>query len=644
MIFSDEGVQVDPEKIEPILNFELPKDVKSLQQFLGMFQYYREYMPRISLLCAPLYAMTTDKGGFIWTKENIAHFELLKKELAKETLLAYPDFTKPFYVYTDASTKAIAGVVMQPVRADETDWMMPIAFTSRVLKGYEKSYSVMELELLAVVHLLAKNYYLLAGNEVNLYTDNIAVTYLKKNELLPNRIMKWLLYLDNFRVNIQHISGCENSIADFLSRYSFNITENDKNFTVFLFDYVPPKCLYTEFRRLRAVQNNDDVVRHYILKFPEKTRVDDKLKLVVYQNQNDYDWRIFIPKSLQREVIQHYHYEYGHVGITKLIKIIRRHFDWPGMTTQVYQFVNECISCQVSQKTSTRLYGPIQSITSEYFNQMICVDNFGPLPPSTAGCDTIFVVEDHFTKYVRLYPIKANNSTNLIEKVKIWMNEFGIPKIVLSDNGPQFSSNYWRDYWKNMNVKVRYTSRYTPNSNPAERIMSTVGSSIRKYLSDKQKSWFQILPDIEKKLNYTESTVTGYIPFEAVKRRLVPDPLVDIVKKRVLPSNILQKIQENMKKDRDRKLDYFSRYRKPIILEKGERVFVRNHPRSSKAKGVAAKLCHQWKGPYKIIKKPFINVYELEDENRPGHIIRENIRHLKKYDHTTDDIKPPPKE
>ncbi|CAG7820349.1 unnamed protein product [Allacma fusca] len=217
--------------------------------------------------------------------------------------------------------------------------------------------------------------------------------------------------------------------------------------------------------------------------------------------------------------------------------------------------------------------------------------------------------------------MKVVTSTNIIDRMEKWMAEFGCPKIILSDNGPQFSSHLWRKYWRKKDVQIRYTSRYTPNSNPAERVMSTLGSSIRKYLSDKQKSWGQIMPDIERKLNYTESAVTGCIPYEAVKGRLVPDPLCNREKKRK---------------------EYFSKVHTPVQLEKGDRVFVKNRVQSSKEKGVAAKLSHQWKGPYKIVKKPWINVYELEDENRPGYIIRENIRHVKKYDKATDDPETPP--
>lgn len=325
-----------------------------------------------------------------------------------------------------------------------------------------------------------------------------------------------------------------------------------------------------------------------------------------------------------------------------MIRIIRRHFDWPGLTTQVCQFVNDCISCQVSQRSNTRLYGPIQSLSSEYFNEILCVDNFGPIPSSTAGVDTILVIEDHFTKFVKLFPLKVVTSANIIERMIIWIKEFGLPKIVLSDNGPQFSSKYWRKFWRKRGVQIRYTSRYTPNSNPAERIMSTVGSSIRKYLADKQKSWCRIIPDIERKLNYTESTVTGCIPYEAVRRKLVPDSLVDVIKKRKLPPDINQRILENQKKSREKRREYFNKIYKPVKLSIGDRVFVRNQPVSSKEKGVAAKLSHQWKGPYKVINEPFINVYELEDEKNPGYIIQENIRHLKKYNQATDDLEPPP--
>ncbi|CAG7718983.1 unnamed protein product [Allacma fusca] len=153
--------------------------------------------------------------------------------------------------------------------------------TQWLLKGYEKSYSIMELELLAIVHLLAKNYYLLAGNKVHLYTDNIAVTYLKKNDLLPNRIIKWLLYLDNFRIDIRHIA---------------------------------------EFRRFRALQDKDDQIRMWMSREPYQTLLDEKLNLIMIQNRNDRIWRIYVPLKLRKDIIHHYHHEYGHLQPTSNLR------------------------------------------------------------------------------------------------------------------------------------------------------------------------------------------------------------------------------------------------------------------------------------------------------------------------------------
>ncbi|CAG7825957.1 unnamed protein product [Allacma fusca] len=628
LILSDKGTRPDPEKVQTVLNFEKPSNVNSMQQYLGLFQYYRMYISKIAEWCQPLYDMTKSKNDFKWTEERLTCFDKLKNELAKETLLIYPNFDEPFFVYTDASSKAIAGVVMQNQKIGKENVLLPIAFSSRILKSHERSYSIMELELLAIMYTFTKNYYMLRGFNIYLFTDNIAVTYMKRNDLLPNRVLKWQLYLENFNIEIRHIAGIDNNIADFLSRYSFHITDNERNYSIFLFDYDAPKSLLDDFRRLYFIQERDTNLMNLVRRKSNRVQYDSKLGLFTYRG-NDEQWRIYVPEKLQRLLIGHYHYEYGHLGITKLIMVIRRHFDWPALTTQTYQLVSRCISCQRASRVHSRLKGPMKSIVASEFNEIVCTDVFGPVARSTAGTTFILVIEDLFTKFVRLYAMKRNITTTIIEKFNRWIAEFGKPRVILSDNGPQFASFMWRDHWNANDIAIRYTSRYTPSSNPAERVMSTIGSSIRKYIAENQRSWFRILPEIEKKMNYTENLTTRCIPFELVKKRIVPDPIVDTIKRRTLPPDLEDIARENTEKNRKQRVEYFDKTNTLTRLKIGDLVMAKKRITSNKEIGVSSKLSYQWHGPFKVIDNKYSNVYELELVDNPNFngICPENHRH-----------------
>ncbi len=88
----------------------------------------------------------------------------MKTTIAKEVVLAYPDFTKPFDIYTDASTKQLGSVITQDNR--------PIAFFSRKLSGAQSKYTVTKLELFAILETLKEFNGMLWGQRIIVYTDH----------------------------------------------------------------------------------------------------------------------------------------------------------------------------------------------------------------------------------------------------------------------------------------------------------------------------------------------------------------------------------------------------------------------------------------------------------------------------------------
>jgi hypothetical protein len=180
-ILTRDGIKPQTKKVQAILALNPPNNVKELRHFLGMVQYYRDMWAKRSEMLAPLSDLVGECGETKTTRKNKVKkkpwhwdsihqiaFDNVKSAIAKEVVLAYPDFTKPFEIYTDASTKQLGAVITQENR--------PIAFFSRKLSGAQSKYTVTELELLAIVETLKEFNGMLWGQRINVYTDHKNLT------------------------------------------------------------------------------------------------------------------------------------------------------------------------------------------------------------------------------------------------------------------------------------------------------------------------------------------------------------------------------------------------------------------------------------------------------------------------------------
>ena len=140
------GVQPQPKKVEAILRLKPPKTKRQLRHFLGMVNFYRDVWRRRSHILSPLTGLVSKTAKFQWGKEQQKAFDEMKKIISQETLLNFPDFNKPFHVYTDASNYQLGAVIMQENK--------PIAFYSRKMNKAQRNYTVGEQELLSIVETL----------------------------------------------------------------------------------------------------------------------------------------------------------------------------------------------------------------------------------------------------------------------------------------------------------------------------------------------------------------------------------------------------------------------------------------------------------------------------------------------------------
>jgi hypothetical protein len=173
---------------------------------------------------APLLVLLKKGQRWKWTDELQKAFELLRSRFANSIKLVHPDNEADYIINTDASARAIGGVLMQE---DKDGKPRIISTTSRVLNHVEQRYSTCEQELLAIVHSLQKFRIFVYGRKIKLYTDSQALTFLNRCAITSNRVARWMLAIQQYDVEISHIKGTNNVLADVLSRNPSGLSQDE---------------------------------------------------------------------------------------------------------------------------------------------------------------------------------------------------------------------------------------------------------------------------------------------------------------------------------------------------------------------------------------------------------------------------------
>ena len=212
---SRKGVATDPTKINQVAHWPVPQSTKDEQKFLGLASYYRRFVRNFASIAKPLHQLTEKTATFEWTVECQEAFAELRHKLCTAPVLAFPDFTKPFILDTDASNTGIGGVLSQ---LDEQGQEHVIAFASRTLSKSERRYCVTRRELLAVVVFTQQFRPYLLGREFTLRTDHGSLSWLQSFKEPEGQLARWLEKLQEFHFRIVHRPGKKHANADAMSR------------------------------------------------------------------------------------------------------------------------------------------------------------------------------------------------------------------------------------------------------------------------------------------------------------------------------------------------------------------------------------------------------------------------------------------
>ncbi|CAN6559847.1 unnamed protein product [Malus baccata var. baccata] len=229
-------------------HFPLPFIDQMLERLAG---FYRRFIKDFSKIAQPLCRLLQKEVAFEFTKECTTSFNQLKELLTMAPIIVPPDWSLPFELMCDASDYALGAVLGQ--RKDKRPHV--IYYASRTLNDAQLNYSTTEKELLAVVFALDKFRSYLIGTKVIVFTDHAALKYLLTKKEAKPRLIRWILLLQEFDIEIRDKKGSENVVADHLSR----MVHNEESLPI-LETFPDEQLLSIKWVEAKATRTNDSKV------------------------------------------------------------------------------------------------------------------------------------------------------------------------------------------------------------------------------------------------------------------------------------------------------------------------------------------------------------------------------------------------
>ena len=217
-LVSESGFEPLPEKLEAI-KMPAQTTAKEVKQFLGLIGYYRKFVPRFSNISRPLMKLTRHDTPFEWTQQCDKSFNHLRELLMQYPILRYPDPTKGYILYTDASGIGWSSVLTQEhVGEKNRSKHYPICYVSGQFRGSQLNWAALTKEAYAIYMSIRRLSFYITDADVLIRCDHLPLKKFLNKQTLNAKVNNWAVELEQFQLRINWIPGSKNLLADSLSR------------------------------------------------------------------------------------------------------------------------------------------------------------------------------------------------------------------------------------------------------------------------------------------------------------------------------------------------------------------------------------------------------------------------------------------
>src|SRR6266567_694451 len=582
-------LRMDPKKLQGVADYPVPRNPTDVRAFLGFTGYYRYFVQGYSQIARPLLDLTKKTEAWHWGPAQTRAFETLKTKMCAAPVLLQPNFSKKFYLQTDASAYGVGAVLSQEgdletpkLATHKKPVLHPVAYYSATFTPTERNYDIYERELLAVMKSLAhwRPYLGWTKEPFTIMTDHANLQYWKSPKNLNRRTARWHADLQEYDFDILYIPGKANIPPDALSR--------------------PPGAD-------RGKEDNQDVVILPEAKFTVATVAPEGKTLVPALNE--------VKRGIMALV--HDHPTAGHPGRDETLRKTQEHYYWPNMKDWIADYVKGCATCQQNKILTHRKRTPVYRIPTEEHTrpfQSVAMDLITGLP-SRQGKDAILTIVDQGCSRAAIF-LPCSTTITGPGIAQLYMNHvfqwFGLPSKVISDRDPRFTSHFGRALTTKLGIQQNLSTAFHPQTDGlSERKNQWVEQYLRLVTSAQPEDWTHWLPIASAVHNNRRNSTTGLSPNQILLGYdITPNPEAEFQSS----NETVEERLETMKQKREQAIEALNEAARKsgtptAQYKKGQKVWL---------EGVNLKMPHQKTkllpkryGPFTITKEISPVAYQL---------------------------------
>lgn len=488
-IVSGEGSKPDPQKLAAIQEIKPPTDRSGVKSFLARIEFLRKFVPHMADVIQPLTDLLSKAVDFTWGPYQEKAFKNVLSLLTQSPVLTLYDPNKNHRVSSDASSIGLGATLEQQ---EDLIWK-PVSYISRRLSNTESRYATIEKEALGITWACNKFEEYILGKKFTIRTDHkplVSIFGQKSLHEMSPRLQRMRMLLMRFDYAIEHVPGKLLHLPDLLSRSPSKNADPKTEFLIatieehgrHIIDYFPTSdaCLV----EIKKAQNQDvniiDLTQMVKKGFPNSNKNLPQNLQAFWSVRHElnlqsglllYQTRIVIPSSLRSDMLKRLHS--GHLGIDKCRARARETIYWPGLSMEIKHMVENCPTCTKLRTNPAEPLIPSAIPTRPWQN--IAMDL-----AEVKGVMYLVVV-DYYSKYPEVRQLEDIQSNTIINACKAIFSGHGVPEIVRSDNGTQFSSQNFASFAKTYKFKhVTSSPRYPQSNGQAEAAVKIVKNILKK--------------------------------------------------------------------------------------------------------------------------------------------------------------------
>ena len=548
-LITQEGHRMDPASSEVIETLKSPPtNIGQLRSLLGFINCYRSSIKNFSRRIKPLYDLLgTEKADkkqsrlsktpIVWTEQHQILLEEILEHLKSPEVMAFPNFEKEFVLHCDACEKGLGAVLYQE---NDDARLKVICYGSRTLSPSEENYHNHsgKLEFLSLKWSICDRFkhYLYYAPWFQVYSDNNPLSYVQTTAKLNAIGLRWMANLAQYNFTVKYRPGKDHKDCDFLSRlHEYTKETNLNRCTSDVGEETQSTVMQIEVLGMkdRLIKETskafDQIIASLESKIKPSLEVSKMWKKENRELVNIWEYLVLedallklstvnglvviVPKLLRSEVIKTIHEGSGHLGTTKCYDLAKRRVYWPGMKSEITEYITQTCKCVKDKAPNRKQIAPLIPIRSSKPFEIIGID-YLHLDKCKGNFEYLLVVTDHFSRFSQTFPTKNKNGKSAADRI---FNEFvinyGFPDKIHHDQGKEFNNKMWDQLHHLSGIKKSNTTPYHPMGNgQTERFNRTIINLLKSLEPAQKKDWKNYVRKLCYAYNCTVNRSTGYSP------------------------------------------------------------------------------------------------------------------------------------